>query len=273
MTDAPHQGGLSSGAPTDAAPAAFFDVDNTLLRGASLFHLARGLYRRKFFGMRDIAGMAVKQARFALNGENMRDIAEAQSAALAFIAGHRVEDMRVVGQEVWHEIMADKVWPGTLALTRRHLDAGAQVWLVTATPQEVADVIAEALGLTGALGTLVEEVDGVYTGRLVGGRLHGTAKADAVAALAGREHLDLPRSFAYSDSVHDVPLLTLVGRPCAINPDGGLRAHARAHGWPVREFRRSRRAAQASVPVAVVAGAIAGAAMGASALRRRRDEP
>ena len=83
-----------------------------------------------------------------------------------------------IGEEIYDEAMADKIWPGTRALAQGHLDAGQQVWLVTATPVELAQVIARRLGLTGALGTVAESVDGVYTGRLVGEPLHGPAKAD-----------------------------------------------------------------------------------------------
>ena len=115
--------------------------------------------------------------------------------------------------------MADKIWPGTRALAQTHLDAGQRVWLVTATPVELADVIARRLGLTGALGTVAEHVDGVYTGQLVGEPLHGQAKAEAVRALAEREGLDLRAASAYSDSANDIPMLSLVGHPCAINPD------------------------------------------------------
>ena len=114
--------------------------------------------------------------------------------------------------------MADKVWPGTRALAQMHLDAGQRVWLVTATPVEVAGVIARRLGLTGALGTVAETKDGVYTGRLVGEILHGEAKAEAVRALAEREGLDLSRCSAYSDSANDIPLLSMVGQPVRHQP-------------------------------------------------------
>ena len=88
--------------------------------------------------------------------------------------------------------MATKVWPGTRALAQMHLDAGQRVWLVTATPVEVATVIAKRLGLTGALGTVAETEDGVYTGRLVGEILHGEAKA-AGGPRAGRAGGPRPR--------------------------------------------------------------------------------
>ena len=256
--------------PPDLTSAAFFDVDNTIMQGASIFHLARGLYRRKFFTLKDIAGFAWQQAQFVLVGENMEHVEDIQAKALSFVAGHPVAELRAVGEEVFDELMADKIWPGTHALARMHLDAGQRVWLVTASPVEVADVIASRLGLTGALGTVAEHVDGVYTGRLVGKPMHGAAKAEAVKALAEAEGLDLDRCSAYSDSANDIPLLTLVGNPCAINPDTRLRAHAAAEGWRIRDYRTGRKVVKASLPVAAAAGALAGAAAGALAVRRRR---
>jgi HAD superfamily hydrolase (TIGR01490 family) len=195
---------------------------------------------------------------------------EARETALTFAAGHTVAELTTIGEEVFDEVMAAKVWPGTRALAQMHLDAGQRVWLVTATPVEVATVIATRLGLTGALGTVAETEDGVYTGRLVGEILHGEAKAEAVTALARREGLDLGACSAYSDSAHDIPMLSLVGHPCAINPDARLRAHAREHGWRVRDYRTGRKAVRIGVPTAAAAGALAGALAAASARRRSR---
>jgi phosphoserine phosphatase len=145
---------------------------------------------------------------------------------------------------------------------------GRKVWLVTATPVEVAAVIADRLGLTGALGTVGEIEDGAYTGRLVGDILHGPAKAVAVEELAARQGLDLARCWAYSDSYNDVPLLTLVGNPVAINPDARLRRHAREKNWPVYDFRSGRRAATLGLKAATGAGAIYGLWRGMSRFRR-----
>ena len=87
-------------------------------------------------------------------------------------------------------------------------------------------------------------MDGVYTGRLFGELLHGQAKAAAVRSLAAREGLDLRRCTAYSDSVNDVPMLSVVGTAVAINPDGALRDVARERGWQIKDFRTGRKAAQ-----------------------------
>jgi HAD superfamily hydrolase (TIGR01490 family) len=256
--------------PLDPRAAAFFDVDNTVMQGASVFHLARGLYQRDFFSARDIGRFAYQQAKFRLVGkEDLSNVHEARETALSFAAGHTVAELTTIGEEVFDEVMAAKVWPGTRALAEMHLAAGQRVWLVTATPVEVATVIAKRLGLTGALGTVAESEDGVYTGRLVGEILHGPAKAVAVSALAEREGLDLAACSAYSDSANDIPMLSLVGHPCAINPDSGLRNHAREQGWRVRDYRTGRKAVKVGVPTAAAAGALAGAVAAAISVRRK----
>jgi HAD superfamily hydrolase (TIGR01490 family) len=258
-------------AEPDPSAAAFFDVDNTLMRGASIYHFARGLAARKLFGPRDLANLTWKHLAFRLRGaENTDHIDRAKQAALAFVAGLKVADVVRLGEEIYDETMADRVWEGARELTQQHLEAGQRVWLVTATPIELADILARRLGLTGALGTVAETIDGAYTGRLVGGLLHGEAKAEAIRALAVREGLDLARCSAYSDSANDLPMLTLVGHPSVVNPDSDLRAEARERGWPVHDFRSGRKATMVALPVAAAAGAVAGGITAGVALRRRR---
>ena len=257
--------------PADPTSAAFFDVDNTVMQGASIFHLARGLHRRHFFTTREILGAAWKQAYFRVVGvEDPDHLADARNSALGFIAGHTVAELEELGEEIFDEAMAHRIWPGTRALAQLHLDQGQRVWLITAAPIEIAQIIARRLGLTGALGTVAEHVDGVYTGRLVGDLLHGPAKGEAVKALAAREDLDLASCSAYSDSYNDLPMLSLVGDPCAINPDARLRAHAREMGWRIRDYRTGRKAARAGLLVGAVAGAATGTVAAGVALRGRR---
>ncbi|GAB2946262.1 HAD-IB family hydrolase [Streptomyces heilongjiangensis] len=255
----------------DEKAAAFFDLDNTVMQGASLFHFGRGLYKRKFFETRDLARFAWQQAWFRLAGsEDPEHMQDAQNSALSIVKGHRVAELTIIGEEIYDEYMAERIWPGTRALAQAHLDAGQKVWLVTAAPVEIAQVIARRLGLTGALGTVAESVDGVYTGKLVGEPLHGPAKAEAVRALAAAEGLDLSRCAAYSDSHNDIPMLSLVGHPYAINPDSKLRKHARSMDWRLRDYRTARKAAKVGLPAAAGVGAVAGGTAAAIALHRRR---
>jgi HAD superfamily hydrolase (TIGR01490 family) len=253
-----------AGPPVDPTSAAFFDVDNTIMRGASIFHFAVGLARRRFFDARQVVDFGRRQLRFVLSGsEDLEDMASATASALSFVAGRRVDELVDLGERIFDEEMSDKLIPGTLALAQEHLDAGQRVWLVTATPVELATIVAKHLGLTGALGTVAEVQGGVYTGRLVGAPLHGLAKAEAVRAIADREGLDLSRCSAYSDSANDIPMLSLVGHPVAVNPDPLLRAHARANDWPIRDFRRRAKARRAAGPaLAATAGVGLGVAAG-----------
>jgi len=255
----------------DPAAAAFFDVDNTLMRGASIYHFARGLAARNMFTPLDLLKMTWVQVAYRLRGkEDSGHIDAVRQSALAFVADHKVADIVELGEQIYDETMARRIWQGTRDLALRHLAAGERVWLVTATPVELANILSSRLGLTGALGTVAETRDGVYTGRLVGGLLHGEAKAAAVRALAARESLDLARCSAYSDSANDLPMLQLVGQPHVVNPDSSLLAEARQRGWPVHEFRSGRRATLIAIPVAAGLGAIAGGIVAGVALKRRR---
>lgn len=259
--------------PTTPHPraAAFFDIDNTMLRGASIYWLARGLAARNYFTTADLAQFAWRQARFRLlAAEHAGDLSRAREAALAFVTGWRVTDVERLAEEIFDELMAPRIWAGSRELAQRHLDAGQRVWLVSATPVEIGRVIAQRLGLTGALGTVAEVVDGAYTGRLVGDLMHGPAKAEALAQLAAVEGLDLHRCSAYSDSVNDLPMLSAVGHAVAVNPDTALRHQARERDWQVHDFRTGRRAARIAVPSTVAAGFLAGAVTAGLALRRRR---
>jgi len=258
----------------DPAAAAFFDVDNTMMMGASLFWFARGLAARKYFTARDLASFVWQQAKFRIAGnESADDMHTIRDNALSFVAGREVTEIVDAGEEIYDELMADRIWSGTRVLAQQHLDAGQRVWLVTATPVELARIIARRLGLTGALGTVAEVRDGRYTGRLVGELMHGEAKAEAVRALAEREGLDLSRCTAYSDSANDLPMLTLVGTAVAVNPDTELRAVARSRGWQIKDFRTGRTAAKIGVPTVAAAAVGGGLVGGAIALRRNSKWP
>ncbi|WP_064441259.1 HAD family hydrolase [Hoyosella altamirensis] len=256
--------------PRDLTAAAFFDVDNTMVSGASSIHFARGLAARKYIAVSDMAKFGWQQLKFRITGrESSKDVASGKEKALAFIAGRSTAEFMELGEEIYDDLIADKVWPGTRALAQMHLDAGQQVWLVTATPLELAQVIAKRLGLTGALGTVLESKNGLFTGRLVGDLLHGRGKAHAVRALAAREGLNLRRCTAYSDSFNDMPMLTTVGTAVAINPDSDLREVAKARGWEIRDFRTGRKAAKIGIPTALALGALGGTA--AAILSRRAE--
>jgi HAD superfamily hydrolase (TIGR01490 family) len=220
---------------------AFFDVDNTLMQGSSLFFLSRGMYQRGFFNRRDIFAFLLANLRYQLTGkENKEEILRVQQAACDFIRGHKVSELETLASDVYDRYVSPALWQGTIEIAHDHLNAGEEVWLITASPSEMADLIAKRLGFTGALGTVAQVEDGIYTGQLVGNLLHGQEKAVAVNALAKSEGIDLKNSYAYSDSHHDIPLLEAVGKPRVINPDTPLQVRALRDHWPIHDFRRAR---------------------------------
>lgn len=225
-----------------ARSAAFFDLDNTMVRGSTLYFLGRAMYQRGFFTKADISKFVVANVRFRLTGtEKPEVIARFQKAATDFIGGHDVNEIYTIGQSVYDEYVSPALINGTIEIAKKHLAEGNEVWLVTAAPEDMAKLIAERLGFTGAIGTKVAIEDGKYLGHLNGKILHGIEKARAVRELAAERGFSLNNCHAYSDSASDFPLLQSVGTPHAINPDARLRIKALAENWEIIDFRRFRK--------------------------------
>lgn len=218
--------------------AAFVDVDNTLLHGASLFVFGRGAVKEGIITFRQLLQFAYKQFRFKRVGENPKHMVSFRARALQMVAGRDVAEIEAAVGPVCAKYVAPKIWPEAKETIRRHLDRGDDVWLVTATPVQIADEIAKAVRATGVLATIPEERDGVFTGKLVGTVLHGPAKAVAVRRLAAEHGYSLEECTVYSDSVNDLPLFELVGHPVATNPDKKLRQIAAERRWPILSFRK-----------------------------------
>jgi HAD superfamily hydrolase (TIGR01490 family) len=232
--------------------AAFFDVDNTLIRGSTIYFLGRGMYQRGYFTKKDISRFVLANLRFRLTGkENKEEIARFQDAATDFIGGHNVKDIEAIAQQIYDEFVSPAMWQGTIDIAQSHIANGVEVYLVTAAPEDMATLIAKRLGLTGALGSKAEIKDGFYTGKMNGALLHGKEKAIAIRKLAEEKGFDLENCFAYSDSSNDLPLLQCVGHPSAINPDALLGLRAMAEGWPIHDFRRARFVGRAISPIVV----------------------
>lgn len=237
--------------------AAFFDLDNTVVRGSSLFPFAYALVRHGRISVTELAHFGWLNARFvATRTESASGREFVLSKALELVAGQRVEDVLSLCRDIAPSIVRKRTNIAVTTEIRRHRDNGDQTWLVTASPVELAVEIAHLLGMTGALGTKAASADGVYTGRLVGDVLHGVRKAEALTALAAVEEIDLADCSAYSDSLNDLPMLSLVGRATVVNANARLRQVAHKNGWrildasarPVSPARRRSLAAPSTRP-------------------------
>lgn len=219
--------------------AAFFDLDNTVVRGSSLYPFAGALLRSGRVSPAEVVRFAWLNLRFvATRSESASGRDLVVDRALSLVAGQRVENVMDLCRSVVPALVRDRLNMAVVQEIRRHQRAGSQTWLVTASPRELATSIARELGMTGALGTQAAIAGGVYTGELVGGVLHGARKADAVAALMAVEGLSPGDCSAYSDSINDLPLLALVGSATVVNANSRLRQVARKNGWAIMDAQR-----------------------------------
>jgi len=218
------------------AGAAFFDLDRTLLRRSSALALAGTFRERGLISRWQMLRAAGWQLLFVARGASHETVRRAAEDGLRVLAGYTPEELRELCANALEPVLRPLVYAEPLRLVQQHHERGEKVYIVSATLQEIVDVIAEDLGFDGALGTLCEVKDGRYTGRAERA-LHAGAKADCIRAVAEREGYDLAECTAYSDSHTDVPFLEAVGHPVVVNPDRGLRRIAAERDWPMLEFK------------------------------------
>lgn len=213
-------------------------MDNTLVRGSTSILFGKVAFTGGTIKRREIWRFAFEQMMFIRRGENNDKMADFKDRALSLTKGHSVDELLSLMDVVYKKEIQPRLWPETVAAAKEHLAAGREVWLLTAAPIELAEAIAKDIGATGALGTIVGHKDGVLTGELIGEPLHGKAKRKAAKKLAKERGISLKRSWAYSDSYNDLPLLSLVGHAVAVNPDKILTRHAQAAGWQILRFKK-----------------------------------
>ena len=249
--------------------AAFFDLDRTLMAGSSAFAFAREAHRSGLMSRREILSGALANLAFRLQGSTDQSTDQLRDQVGQALQGIDVRDILRMGPGILTEVLP-RVYPEMLREAWDHQDAGRPVYIVTASSQEMADLVAGALLFDGALGSGWEKADGQYTGRAIGPFTYREGKAVAMRALAARAGYDLEASYAYSDSESDLPMLRAVGNPVAVNPDTALNRVAHEEGWRVMRFERLRRR------LFVAGGAVAALALGTgarAALLRRRQPP
>ncbi len=236
--------------------AAFFDLDKTLMAGSSGMQFARVARRHKLVSRRQLAGWAVEHLRYRLRGTTDERTTEVLRVARELIAGVPARTLERMNPEVMAAILP-RVYPQMLDEVYAHQDAGRPTFIVSAAGSGVVEPLAAVLGMDGGVGTRygVGE-DGALTGRFDGPFVYGKGKVEAMEAFAAEHDIDLSASYAYSDSVSDLPMLRAVGNPVVVNPDPPLLEIARGEGWQVMRFERlgRRLVAVAVTLLATVAG-------------------
>ncbi len=217
--------------------AAFFDLDKTLMEGSSAFQFGRAAYRRGMMSRRQLARDVWANLKFRLQGSTDEGTAALRDRVLDHIAGQRVTDLARLTPDVLAGVLP-RLYPQMLHVAWEHQDAGRPVFIVTAASQEMAEMLAHVLHFDGGIGTRSEVKDGIYTGKPAGPFTYREGKAEAMRQVAAEHGIDLVRSYAYSDSESDLPMMRAVGYPVAVNPDAALQRVAREEGWQIMRFEK-----------------------------------
>ena len=245
--------------------AAFFDLDRTLISGASTYAVGVEAWRQDLASNRDMLGWAADAIVFKLAGDKSGSSSsdEVRGDFLSRIAGTPASAFDGLGAATLPRLTS-KVRPESRKLIKMHDEAGRDTFIVSASPEVIVAPLATSLGMTGAIATRGETIDGVYTGKLDGPFVYGPGKVEAIEKLASDRGYDLRLSYAYSDSISDLPMLEAVGHPVAVNPDSELEAIAHERGWPIVIFARKTKqvVAISSGGFAVATGATVGYLLG-----------
>lgn len=259
--------------------AAFFDLDRTVISRSSSSVLGRPMYRAGMVSRSQFVRGAYEALVYHLVGADERRMERIRQSLLATTRGWEREQVERIARETLVELVDPYIYQEAVDLMALHRTEGRAVFIVSSSPEEVVRPLAEHLGNAHVIATRARIEEGRYTGELAF-YCGGENKAIAIREAAAAAGLDLSRSYAYSDSVTDVPMLEAVGHPVAVNPDRDLRRIAAERGWPIRDFRRPVRLSQRLAlsvprPAPAVAGALAlaavGAALGWAYGRPRRD--
>jgi HAD superfamily hydrolase (TIGR01490 family) len=249
--------------------AAFFDLDKTLMAGSSGMQFARIATRHGIVGRRQLMSWAVEHLRYRLRGTTDERTAEVLRVARELIAGVPVRTVERMNPEVMAAILP-RIYPQMLEEVYAHQDAGRATFIVSAAGNGVVEPLAGVLGMDGGIGTSYEvDNDGAFTGRFDGPFVYGRGKVEAMESFAADHGIDLAASYAYSDSLSDLPMLRAVGHPVAVNPDPALAEIAGEEGWEMMRFERLGRRLVALV--VTVLATVAG--FGASRIAARRKAP
>ncbi len=217
--------------------AAFFDLDKTLMAGSSGIFFARAAYETGMISRGRLVRDVYENVRFRLLGSTDDRADDVRKRVGEMIAGVRVRDLERLSPRVLAGVLP-RLYPEMLERAYAHQDAGVPVYILTAASQEMADLLARVLAFDGGLGSRSEIVDGRYTGRPAGPFNYREGKVLAMRELSEREDISLERSYAYSDSESDLPMLRAVRYAVVVNPDAMLRRIAAEEGWEVIELDR-----------------------------------
>lgn len=244
---------------TRAPVAAFFDLDKTIIATSSAYAFGKEFLNNGLITHQDAFDLYLSKVSYMLVGHSSDQMDASRDHLTQLVKGWDVAEVTRITADTMHHVVAPAIYSEARELIQEHQAAGHDVIIISASADILVEPIAAELGVDTVVATELEVVDGKLTGTILR-YLKGDAKAEAVANVAREHGYDLERSYAYSDSATDIPMLAAVGNPVAVNPDRALRKHAMSQGWDTREFKNPEPLIQMpnAREVGIGAGVIAG---------------
>jgi HAD superfamily hydrolase (TIGR01490 family) len=223
---------------TESVGAAFFDLDKTIIAKSSTLAFSRPLFKAGLLNRSSLLKAGIAQTYYQMFGADHDQLERIRHELADLTKGwDKVEIERLVAETV-DEVVAPLVYAEALVIIDQHQRAGRRVVVISSSPVEIVKPLCEYLGIEDVIGTRSEvDAAGKYTGNIEF-YAYGPGKAQAIRELAARDGVSLAKSFAYSDSATDLPMMEAVGHPVAVNPDRELREIAGARDWQILEFER-----------------------------------
>ena len=222
--------------------AAFFDLDKTVIAKSSLVAFGPEFHSRRLLRRRTLVHAVISQLLFLRFGADEERLTKMRESVLRVTKGWDRQEVRDLVAETINEVIEPLIYAEARELIAHHCAEGDEVWLVSMSPDEIVEPFAELLGITGAIASrAVVDDEGKFTGEMAF-FAQGENKAVAIRELAAKRNIDLAASYAYSDSVTDVPMLRTVGHAYAVNPDRQLTKIAHDSQWPILSFTHPVRA-------------------------------
>lgn len=215
--------------------AAFFDLDKTVIARSSTLAFSRPFYAGGLITRSAVLRSAYAHFLFLVGGADHDQMERMREYLSRMVSGWDVQQVREIVAETLTQLIEPVVYREATALVAEHHAAGRDVVIVSSSGAEVVEPIGAMIGADRVVATRMVVDEGRYTGEIEF-YAYGENKAAAIRELAEQEGYDLAACYAYSDSVTDLPMLSAVGHPTAVNPDRGLRREAVARGWPVVDF-------------------------------------
>ena len=213
---------------------AFFDIDDTLIKGQSPFLFVKYLFRKGKFNYLFLIILSTWVILY--KSKLIKDVEPAMRKGFGVIKGWKLDEAKRLVDDFFEKELRHRIYSQALVEINKHKKNKRKIVLISNTPQIIVDKFVEELSADYGFGTQLETKKGIFTGQIIGKPMYADRKVEVAQKLSLDNDLDIAKSWAYSDHHSDIALLGMAGSARAVNPDSLLRDYAIKHNWKILNF-------------------------------------